>query len=44
MSIAKGLYLATGLLLKGENLEAKFTQHQQKASNFALRKILTVLP
>jgi hypothetical protein len=35
MSIAKGMYLVMGLLLKGENLEAKSTQHQQKVSNFA---------
>ncbi len=40
----KGMYLAMGLLLKGGILETKSTQHQQKASNFAQRKILMLLP
>jgi hypothetical protein len=44
MSIAKGMYLAMGLLLKGENLEAKSIEHQQKTSNFPQRKILMLLP
>jgi hypothetical protein len=38
------MYLAIRLLLKGENLETKFIEHQQKASNFAPKKSLMLLP
>jgi hypothetical protein len=33
-----------GYWWRGKKLEAKSTQHQQKASNFARRKILMLLP